>query len=1211
MDAEGTGRKQYIASVGVNSSKTITLVVQNAVNGEYEKIQIGQKDFASHVYNTYEWIIDNLIAITAGDYDGDGKDSIIIYVCGNGDNVTLMEFTRGTDGKWYGKDILDFSDVLKETRYKTASQSKYKPCVSLATGDFNGDGRDQLAFSAGFYNTSDDEEVGYVDYACDNLEQFATCVGIGSPSLLGGWVFEDPIWLYDEHINDYTGSSNNRTYPVTIMHAGSICAGDVNNYGVDEIVAAGYVDRTKDDTSDYFARATRKNGKITSVSYVSNFSASLLVSCVIGRAGDGYDRSDLTTFNMNTAHQHTHDNFCNNEDWLFTKIAMACGRTNGKNTRADVFIDGDLYDFSASTPKLVHETSFMSNKQEYLVGTLGSLSSVNFVRRVSVGNFNGNDAGREQFVFTFWQKSKGNSNYSSIIGVVTGVEYDDKKDGDNVVSYGKPEFYGSSLNIRGLVGLAVTSYTDTDGSSLARAKVVVHMIASTDDPINSTPVAVDIDDDGVRGRFSKSGYVYTDPEVLAVLEAGPYYSEIKDAGGYEDPCETSYSIGVGFGTSTSRGDSVSFEVGFAGEVAAGPMKVSLEAGYAMDWSKSYEESYTITQTDKFAAQSKDLVVLTRIPVLIYTYDIWDAAKSKWIENGMSVRVPLTPRYYMLGIDAYNDFVDEFNAFLGDKTEYYLIKINKSKDLPADHEGNPDKYWTDWSQAGYGAKALTDNYYELCHDDGNSGCEYTVEAAKTEAEEMSHGFHFGLTVQGGGDFGPAGEAWAGGYMNLDYRHSTGRSTTEINVSSSGGQVQNINADAITGLTRTQIEKGYYFVWTFGKWTRKLMESGGQVPFYGYLVKDVAQRPKATISTQPKDVTVAAGETAKFTVKAKGLGMSYQWYYRKTASDSWTAVSASSGKKATYSLTAAERHNGYQYRCRVKNPAGNTYTKAVTLTVLTKPTITTQPGDVSVAAGKTAKFTVAATGGDLSYQWYYRTSSTGSWTAVSASSGKTAAYSLTAADRHNGYQYRCRVKNAAGTTYTKAVTLTIVTKPVIATQPKSVSVAAGKTAKFTVEATGVDLSYQWYYRTSSTGEWTAVSAASGKTAAYSLTAADRHNGYQYRCRVKNAAGTTYTKAVTLTILTKPVISTQPKNVSVAAGKEAKFTVTATGSGLTYQWYYRKTSADSWTAVSAASGKTATYTMTAAARHNGYQYRCKVTNDAGYVYTKTVTLTVTAAQ
>ena len=186
-------------------------------------------------------------------------------------------------------------------------------------------------------------------------------------------------------------------------------------------------------------------------------------------------------------------------------------------------------------------------------------------------------------------------------------------------------------------------------------------------------------------------------------------------------------------------------------------------------------------------------------------------------------------------------------------------------------------------------------------------------------------------------------------------------------------------------------------------------------------EVTERP--TITKKPSNQTVAEGKKATFTVEATGMTQ-YQWYYRTSSTEEWKTVSAESGKTATYSLTAKARHDGYQYRCKVTNAKGSVYTPARTLTVITeKPAITTQPTSKSVTAGKTATFKVVASGKGLSYQWYYRTSSTGTWTACSASSGKTASYSLTAQARHNGYQYRCKITNAMGSVYTKIVTLTV--------------------------------------------------------------------------------------------------------------------------------------------------------------------------------------------
>ena len=94
--------------------------------------------------------------------------------------------------------------------------------------------------------------------------------------------------------------------------------------------------------------------------------------------------------------------------------------------------------------------------------------------------------------------------------------------------------------------------------------------------------------------------------------------------------------------------------------------------------------------------------------------------------------------------------------------------------------------------------------------------------------------------------------------------------------------------------------------------------------------------------------------------------------------------------------------------------------VTLT-LPGPVITAQPESVTAAAGTKATFTVAATGDTLTYQWYYKAPSAGTF---SASSCKTATYSFTAQAAYNGRKIYCMVTDKNGNTAkSSTVTLTV--------------------------------------------------------------------------------------------------------------------------------------------------------------------------------------------
>ena len=84
--------------------------------------------------------------------------------------------------------------------------------------------------------------------------------------------------------------------------------------------------------------------------------------------------------------------------------------------------------------------------------------------------------------------------------------------------------------------------------------------------------------------------------------------------------------------------------------------------------------------------------------------------------------------------------------------------------------------------------------------------------------------------------------------------------------------------------------------------------------------------------------------------------------------------------------------------------------------------------------------------------------------------------------------------------------------------------------------------------------------------------------------------------------PSITTQPASVSVSSGSSASFSVVASGSSLTYQWYF------AGTAVSGATS--AAYAISSVTSSNAGSYYVIVSNTAGSVTSSTATLTVTSA-
>ena len=270
------------------------------------------------------------------------------------------------------------------------------------------------------------------------------------------------------------------------------------------------------------------------------------------------------------------------------------------------------------------------------------------------------------------------------------------------------------------------------------------------------------------------------------------------------------------------------------------------------------------------------------------------------------------------------------------------------------------------------------------------------------------------------------------------------------------------------------------------------------------------------------------------------------------------------------------------------------------------ITSPPESVKVSVGSSATFTVKANGSGLKYQWYFKNSTQTSWSKWGTTSTPTK--SAVTTDKWDKMQVRCKVTDSSGDyEYSDIATVTIIIPLKILQEPKNIEVLPGQKGTFTVKASGTGLKYQWYYKSKSATKWSAWSGQTKATVTAKTTS--KWNGMQVRCKVTDTTGkSVYSNAATVTIAAASTlkITQQPKNVTASADDVVPFVIKASGTGLKYQWYIKKSGQTSWKAWS---GRTsAAFFSTANSSWNGMQVRCIVTDSTGKTVTSnTVKVTI----
>ena len=346
---------------------------------------------------------------------------------------------------------------------------------------------------------------------------------------------------------------------------------------------------------------------------------------------------------------------------------------------------------------------------------------------------------------------------------------------------------------------------------------------------------------------------YADPEVICVLQAPPYFKQVKDY--LTDSSSTSYKITEEYAFESSKSDSVSYGVGVVAGMETPAFQMELTAGYALDWSQEFTNGLKETIYKGWNAKYLDLVVVQRTPVVCYTYQLQEKDGS-WDDEYIVVSIPCEPDYQQMNVDEYNEFAKYYNTQVGKKlTDFHKLGTLNNKWLG--HEGEPQKYikWTN-------SKFKTDSAYKIIQTTpmnfghNSESVEWGRDTGESVGvtESMSHGFTYDATFAAGPNVGAASLTFG---VSTSLQYMTGSSTTTTQTQEKGisCEVNGLMHDAPASLH----PRDYNFSFKMARWPsglkRYVNDKAEDVPVYGYALSGVTV-PEELIGVPVEDQLAAS-------------------------------------------------------------------------------------------------------------------------------------------------------------------------------------------------------------------------------------------------------------------------------------------------------------------------------------------------------------------
>ena len=307
----------------------------------------------------------------------------------------------------------------------------------------------------------------------------------------------------------------------------------------------------------------------------------------------------------------------------------------------------------------------------------------------------------------------------------------------------------------------------------------------------------------------------------------------------------------------------------------------------------------------------------------------------------------------------------------------------------------------------------------------------------------------------------------------------------------------------------------------------------------------------IIQQPIDQTLCLGSTVTFSVSASGSNLSYQW--RKGVVNLIDGGNISGTNLSTLTInpsTLLDVAANYNVIVSGTCPVALTSVDAA-LMLTTAPMISIQPTDQTLCLGSTATFSVSAVGSNLSYQWRKGVVNLVDGGNISGTNLSTLTINpSTLLDVAANYNVIVSGTCPVALTSVDAA-LILTTGPLITTQPIEQTLCLGSTATFSVSASGSNLSYQWRKGVVNLVDGGNISGTNLSTLTINpSTLLDVTTNYNVI--VSGTCPVALTSVdVALMLTTAPIISAQPTDQTLCLGSTATFSVSASGSNLSYQW------------------------------------------------------------